>query len=230
MGCVLNEMFDEVYVINLDEDADRMRHFVEQASSIDLRFERWPATGRHELEREGYIGPLLRETKIPFMRGIVGRIGCALSHRRVVADCLRRGKTCLVFEDDAVFSGDFEEYLYCALEVLPNDWNTMYVSCGLERGSRWRVNDYWMRVGTGFWGWWAYGFRCPVSMQTYLNYHEYVLGTNFDTSFRLLGWGEKHSGIIAYRPIRRIVTQSKSFESRLNFKTSRGAMGAVEDL
>lgn len=56
-------------------------------------------------------------------------IGCALSHRAIIAQAKRRGlKNVLVFEDDAVFRRDTLELLPQALEELAScEWDILYL-------------------------------------------------------------------------------------------------------
>lgn len=228
MSNVINQLFGVPYVINLKSDTERLEKFTREAEKINLEWRRFPAMGYDELIADGYIGPKL-DMNVPYVQGFVGRLGCALSHRRAVEQSMNnQEQTCCVIEDDATFVDDLDVHLRGILSTLPNDWNMMYVSCGLEAGSREKVNDDWYWIGTGFWGWWCYGFRNPEAMRVYLRYHRAVAGQHFDTAFRTLGFGEPGTGIRAYRPVRRLVSHtSAKGDSRTNFKTQRGVRGGM---
>lgn len=218
---VLNELFDEAWVLNVPEDADRLEHFVNQADRIGLEYEVFEGWGRKELIERGYFGPALDYSR-PMLAAIVGRVGCTLAHTRCVQAAYDRGKTCVIFEDDVQFVRNFDETLRRLLDTLPDDWNMMRIGCGLERGSRYEVNDDWMWIGTGHWGMEAYGFHETRAMQEFVEHGRRTLGYNIDTGLRATGFGDEDTDVIAYRPIKRLASQARQFVSRCNFKTCRG--------
>ena len=107
--------FDAIYCINLDRQAERwaevQRRFLQLG--IDRRVRRFPAT----------------ETPLNH------HIGCALSHRRIIAEAKRQGlKTVLVFEDDVRFTADASEVLELSLRELEGHaWQLLYLGGYLQR-------------------------------------------------------------------------------------------------
>jgi len=101
--------FDAVYCINLDAQIDRWR-------AMQQRFERLGI--RRRVRR-------LSASETP----INHHIGCALSHRRIIAEAKsQRLRTVLVLEDDARFTSDANEVLACALKELEGlDWQLFYL-------------------------------------------------------------------------------------------------------
>jgi hypothetical protein len=109
------DCFDAIRCINLDSATERWRNMQErfQKLGISHRVRRFPAIstpGNHH-------------------------IGCALSHRRVVAEAGEQGcRSVLVFEDDALFLDHTLEVLAVALPELANlDWELCYLG-----GCRWQ--------------------------------------------------------------------------------------------
>src|SRR5579871_15007 len=101
--------FDAIYCINLDKDTVRWeamkRRF--RRLGIESAVRRFPAA----------------ETPLNH------HIGCALSHRRIIADARQQGlETVLVFEDDAQFSPDAASVLTRTLaELSQRDWQLVYL-------------------------------------------------------------------------------------------------------
>lgn len=109
--------FDAIYCINVDSRTERweevQRRF--RRLGIDRRVRRFRAV----------------ETPLNH------HIGCALSHRRIIAEAKRQGlKTVLVFEDDVRFSADAAEVLQRSLRELEgHEWQLLYLGGYLKYGS-----------------------------------------------------------------------------------------------
>ena len=112
MQSILNTIFEEVYVINLDSRQDKMEHFIKEASKINLQYQRFSA-----------ITPfILRNTHIDKCT----RIACMESHRSIWRDCQNRNvKSVLIFEDDVIIDKNFNELFESYYKAIPNDWNIM---------------------------------------------------------------------------------------------------------
>jgi SAM-dependent methyltransferase len=101
--------FDAIYCINLDRESGRweqaQEHF--QALGIGGRVRRFSAI------------------ETPYSH----HIGCALSHRGIIAEAKRLAvRNVLVFEDDVIFAGDTLEVLEGALQELrPRPWWMLYL-------------------------------------------------------------------------------------------------------
>ncbi len=101
--------FDAIHCINLDKSTDRWRRM--QARFRKLGIAR--AVRRFSAA----------ETPLNH------HVGCALSHRRIIAEAKRQHfKTVLVFEDDARFSPDAAEVLSMSLKELEGRaWKLLYL-------------------------------------------------------------------------------------------------------
>lgn len=101
--------FDAIYCINLDRRPDR-----------------WEAMQR----RFGKLGIMSKVRRLAASDTPVNHhIGCALSHRRIIAEAKQQQlKTVLVFEDDARFSADAADVLALSLRELEGrDWQLLYL-------------------------------------------------------------------------------------------------------
>ncbi|MGA2053333.1 MAG: hypothetical protein ABSH19_08480 [Opitutales bacterium] len=94
MKCIHGIEFGDVYVINRDEDVERMAKATRRLFEAGIPFERFPAKcftsrGNH---------------KWPGMRGVNA------SHVAIVIEAERRGlNSVLIIEDDAIFRPNFRE-------------------------------------------------------------------------------------------------------------------------
>ena len=117
-----------IFLINLDEDTDRLSKMVEQLASLGLTFERIPAfrgsalPGWLKTQFFGDDGQHL-SAQTP------GEVGCYASHlavcRRIVDEGIEG--PVLVLEDDAELGKDFLEVLD-QIARLPGDWEMVRLS------------------------------------------------------------------------------------------------------
>jgi len=105
-----------VFVINLDERPERLQGFLERANRAGISASRWKAVS-------GEIVPCPSNWKAGN-----GAWGCYRSHMQIVEHCLsNRIGSCLIFEDDAVFSEEFADQTVRFFEGLPDDWHQAYL-------------------------------------------------------------------------------------------------------
>jgi len=108
-----------VHYLNLERRPDRNQRFLEwNAPWVDVC--RVPAVdGKSlavdELIRDGVLQGRLRA----YTRGA---LGVAMSHRKMWEECVRRGETTTVAEDDAVLNRRFADKAASLLARLPADW------------------------------------------------------------------------------------------------------------
>lgn len=103
------ERFDAIYYINMDTKADRLIAF------------------RSKLEKLGIETFAKRFSAVATPEN--HHIGCALSHRAIIAEAHRQGlNNVLVFEDDAIFHRDILNLLPPMLDKLRSiDWDIFYL-------------------------------------------------------------------------------------------------------
>lgn len=106
-----------IYVINLDEDRDRLEAITRQLDDQGLAFTRFPA----------FRGANIPERWQPQFEGSPigdGEIGCYASHLQCMADMLDTDESArVILEDDAVLADNFPELLEILPDCLPDDWN-----------------------------------------------------------------------------------------------------------
>ena len=101
--------FDGIYCINLDRRTDRW-------AAMQIRFQKLGIARR--IRRFAAADTPTNS-----------HIGCALSHRRVIAEAKRQAlESILVLEDDARFSADAADVLHHSLrELQGRDWQLLYL-------------------------------------------------------------------------------------------------------
>ena len=139
MSHVLNELFDKVFVISIDDR--RLEHFRSYADG--LVFEHCQGTTPADLS-------------FPEGINVPGRICVLCSHFRCVKFGVETGQRVLIFEDDAIL----KPQVTCreTLATRPDYADILMLGSGLERGRRFVRNDWWHLEKGSWWGLWAYGF------------------------------------------------------------------------
>ena len=113
--------FDGIFCLTLDRRQDR---WIIAESELKL----------HGVSAEKYIGKdgkqLVDQNQLPNSDGVrlrAGDIGCAFSHRSMVAEAKRRGwKSVLLLEDDVEFTDDFVNKVLSSISELPANWDLLY--------------------------------------------------------------------------------------------------------
>jgi glycosyl transferase family 25 len=128
----LNGWADRILVVTLARAADRRARLRERLAG--LRYEPFTATDKLELERARLLADgTFDESRTPrrfrHTREMnLGEIGCALSHRRIYEEIVRRGAArTVVLEDDVVPREGDLAHLPAALGALPAGWDLCYL-------------------------------------------------------------------------------------------------------
>jgi len=133
----LNDQFDEIYCINLDNRSDRWSRVYTRFEKHEIRVQRFSASDGYskELKREydEIRVRLEREKKTqPYYLNNSRALGCLISGMRVINDAKRKGHgRILLFDDDILFHRQFDE-LVCNLRSLPS-WKLLYLGCSQHR-------------------------------------------------------------------------------------------------
>jgi GR25 family glycosyltransferase involved in LPS biosynthesis len=134
LGC-----FDQVFVINLDKDTDRLRRVSDRLMALDVAFERFAG-----------VPPPDKVVEFGDRRINAAIHGCSASHASLLELVFQRGlDTALILEDDVVFRDDLREWMEPISRQLRDlDWGIFY--CGLnliEGGRRVSANLGTVRLG-----------------------------------------------------------------------------------
>jgi GR25 family glycosyltransferase involved in LPS biosynthesis len=154
-GRVLEEptLYTQAFVVNRDVDQDRLAMFATSAEAAGVRFERFPAIDKANLDAEKLIvnGEITQDVAlVAQIEKRRGNYACALSHIRLWQRLASAddNSTFLVFEDDSVIPPDFHAKLRAALATVPADWDMLYLNHERLKGNA--VNADWLRPSSCF--------------------------------------------------------------------------------
>lgn len=125
---IINSYFDNVYVVNLEKDIDKLNYMNSLLTKENIKFERFNAVYGKNLSKE-YINSVTSY----FCKNLCskGMIGCALSHISIWKDILeKKYKNAVIFEDDIYFDENYKVNLMNSLNELPDEWDILYLGCG----------------------------------------------------------------------------------------------------
>lgn len=133
---MLEQIFQKIYVINLDRRPDRLERFYFQLP-VDWPFptpERFAAVdGKLEIVPEGWNSG-------------AGAWGCYRSHLAVLADCLdNKVESVLILEDDALCQPNFRKKFEAFWNELPDDAQMIYLGgqhIHLDKGLPQKISEH----------------------------------------------------------------------------------------
>jgi len=121
----MNNYVDNIYLINMDKDKDRLESVTKECENLNIKFERFPGININNLSKnilDKYIPKEIQKY------GPNGMIGCGLSHLFVWKDAINKNyKNILVLEDDVFFTDDFNEYFLNVIKEVPEDYDILYL-------------------------------------------------------------------------------------------------------
>ena len=146
---MLNNLFDKIYLINLDKRKDRFEKFLKISEKYNFSFDRISAfDGNLLLDKDfTYCDKKISFVKNEFYKHIPGTffdienyhdryfkgcVGCLLSHLEILKLAKKNQyKSILILEDDVVFSENFETKLENLSKNFPEEWEMFYLSGSL---------------------------------------------------------------------------------------------------
>jgi glycosyl transferase, family 25 len=150
---LLNQTFDKIFVVTLARLKERHQHIEKQLEG--LRYDFFFGVDKRDFT-ESFISEEFDDrmaTKLQRQNKKMnkGEIACALSHRKLYEEMLRKGwKTVLVLEDDVVALNQNADCLAAALGQLPADWELLYL--GYLRHEtvtpQMRAKQYFYKIGS----------------------------------------------------------------------------------
>ena len=120
----LNNYFENVYVINMESDKDRLNSVTNEMNKINTKFKRMPGiiTDRALRKQEGSIFGKYFAPSTAF--------GISEAHRKIWKTIIEKDyKNALIFEDDVKFVDNIASILPKAIKELPDDWDIVYLGC-----------------------------------------------------------------------------------------------------
>lgn len=132
------QFFDQIYVVNLDRDVDRMRRVATRLSRLGITYNRFPA-----LAAERSLLPLGKLT--------AGHYAVARSHKAVLERAFECGcQRVLIFEDDVVLRDDTAEWMRTLVPQLSSlPWDIFFFGLRLDEDGG-RVAENLSRVKKSF--------------------------------------------------------------------------------
>jgi GR25 family glycosyltransferase involved in LPS biosynthesis len=146
---MLNNLFEKIYLINLDRRKDRYDQFLKISDKYNFSFERVKAFDGHSLINENFS---YENKKISFRKNefykhepgnhfgienyhdryFKGAVGCLISHLEIIKTAEKNNySSILLLEDDVAFSDDFEKKIEKLYNNFPKEWDMFYLSGSL---------------------------------------------------------------------------------------------------
>lgn len=122
----LNNIFPQIFYINLDIRKDRNLSMAQELSKHKIKASR--------------ISGVIRK-KIGSHKINLGQLGCLLSHKNIILDAIRNQyHYILILEDDIIFKDYETSNIYEYWSLLPSDWDMFYLSGNNFMGLN-KIND-----------------------------------------------------------------------------------------
>lgn len=120
----LNDYFNQVFVINLDRDKERLIEVGSEFKKINTKFERHAGVIPTPEDRRLYASAICQKTCPNSVLGIY------MAHRQLWEYVVKEKlPSAVIFEDDVRFTSDIDEVLPKAFEELPANWDILYLGC-----------------------------------------------------------------------------------------------------
>jgi GR25 family glycosyltransferase involved in LPS biosynthesis len=120
----INRICDKVYVINLQKEKERLNAFDTQMSKNRIKYERYNAVLGTKVLKDERLSDYCNTFCTDGMKG------CALSHRSIWEDVVKKGyQNVLICEDDAMISDSFDRDFQNCYYHIPKDYDVLYLGC-----------------------------------------------------------------------------------------------------
>ena len=117
-----NHIVDEVVVINLKKDTQKLESITKQLEKEKIMFERFDAIDGNTLEHRNEFTPFCDNFCASGLKG------CALSHYSVWKSVITKSfDSIMVLEDDAVLIKDFDLTMQSIYNSIPKDYDIIYL-------------------------------------------------------------------------------------------------------
>ncbi len=125
---LIDNIFDNVFVINLDRSPDRLRNIKTQLDEQDIKFKRVSAIDGKKLTKNDIEKNCTFFAKMFCPKNI---IACAMSHKKVWREIIKSGRNYgMIFEDDCKITDNFKEKVRKCVEelnVFDKKWDFLYL-------------------------------------------------------------------------------------------------------
>ena len=123
----MKKYVDNVYLINMDKDTERLIKVTKECKKFNINFERFSGVNPLKLSKKELNKYVTQTCQNICPNGI---IGCGVSHLKIYEDALKNNyKNILVLEDDVYFCDELYEEIDNAMKELPEDYDILYLGC-----------------------------------------------------------------------------------------------------
>jgi glycosyl transferase family 25 len=123
----MEKYVDNVYLINMDKDTERLDKVTKECKKFNINFERFCGVDPLKISKKELNKYVSKTCQNICPNGI---IGCGISHMKIYEDALKNNyKNILVLEDDVYFDDELYEELNKAMTELPEDYDILYLGC-----------------------------------------------------------------------------------------------------
>jgi GR25 family glycosyltransferase involved in LPS biosynthesis len=135
----MNKYVDNIYLINMDKDKDRLINVTNYCNELNIKFKRFSGIDPKKLlqkEKNKYLSKF-NQYFMPY-----GIVGCAYSHIYIWLDAIKNNyKNILILEDDILFKKEnFYKNFKNAYNELPNDYDIFFI--GYKNNDNEIKNDF----------------------------------------------------------------------------------------
>lgn len=124
---VQNKPTIKYFVINLDENKDRLDKILLQSQRENIQMERFAAIYGKYLDEQMLIQDGVLDTSHRLRKG---QLGCAMSHIHLLHKLyheLSDSDYALILEDDIILPENIQDKIHGVLEIAPKNWDVIYL-------------------------------------------------------------------------------------------------------
>jgi glycosyl transferase family 25 len=123
----MEKYVDNVYLINMDKDTERLDKVTKECNKFNINFERFSGIDPLKLSKKELNKYVSKTCQNICPNGL---IGCGVSHMKIYEDALKNNyKNILVLEDDVYFDDKLYKEIDNAMTELPEDYDILYLGC-----------------------------------------------------------------------------------------------------
>ena len=123
----MEKYVDNVYLINMDKDTERLEKVTKECKKFNINFERFRGVDPLKLSKKELNKYVSKTCQNICPNGIIGG---GISHMKIYEDAIKNNyKNILVLEDDVYFRDELYEELDDIMTELPKDYDILYLGC-----------------------------------------------------------------------------------------------------
>ena len=136
----INNVFDKVYVINLDSQPENLKNIDKQLKKYNIKYSRFKAINGKDVFDQYNL------SKDSWNNDHPGALGCLLSHKTIIKDALDNNyNKILILEDDCLLHKNFNNIFNQKYESLINyhpEWKILYFGNSHQYGWPFSIKYY----------------------------------------------------------------------------------------